>query len=61
MNDGDMVESAEDTVLRTLMIEQFVLTQKFRDRVSSYKDQGYSESDAEDIVIYEFELQEGIF
>lgn len=58
---SDETESAEDTALRNMMIEDYVMTQNFKDAVAKFMDKGWAREDAEDMAIFEFEMEEGIF
>ena len=59
MTDEEM-ESAEDTAMRNMLVEDFVASQAFIDAVSKFIEKGYPRESAEDMAILEFEMEEGI-
>jgi hypothetical protein len=60
MTDDDEMESAEDTAMRHMLVADFVQSQAFIDAVSKFMEKGYPRESAEDMAIFEFEMEEGI-
>lgn len=57
---NDEIESAEDTVIRNMLVESYVLSQKFDEDVEELEALGYERSAAEDMAIMSFEIEEDI-